>query len=127
MVTAVDNDSLFLNWTYNTNVTFVESWNVTYTSLIDGTTDTVNILANSSQPNVSHNITGLTSGHTYTISIYSIVQKSVSKSVSLNATVREYFLIMKSAMHEKNLMISVIKGIEKKSKKRRLLVLDQKH
>lgn len=99
MVAAVDNDSLFLNWTYNTNVTFVESWNVTYTSLIDGATNTVNILANSSQLNVSHNITGLTSGHTYTISIYSIVQKSVSKSVSLNATVREYILIMKSALH----------------------------
>ena len=99
MVAAVDNDSLFLNWTYNTNVTFVESWNDTYTSLIDGATNTVNILANSSQLNVSHNITGLTSGHTYTISVYSIVQKSVSKSVSLNATVREYILIMKSALH----------------------------
>lgn len=44
MVTVISNDSFFLNWTYNSNVIFVESWNVIYISLIDGILETVIIL-----------------------------------------------------------------------------------
>lgn len=44
MVIVISNDSFFLNWTYNSNVIFVESWNVIYISLIDGILETVIIL-----------------------------------------------------------------------------------
>lgn len=90
MVTSISNDSLSLNWTYNSNATFVESWNVTYTSLIDGTSETATILANASQPVVNYSVTGLTSGHTYSISIYSVVQNVVSEAISLNVSVSMY-------------------------------------
>lgn len=90
MVTSISNDSLSLNWTYNSNASFVESWNVTYTSLIDGTSQTATILANASQPVVNYNVTGLTSGHTYSISIYSVVQNVVSEAISLNVSVSMY-------------------------------------
>lgn len=46
MVIVISNDSFFLNWTYNSNVIFVESWNVIYISLIDGILETVIILVN---------------------------------------------------------------------------------
>lgn len=96
MVTAISNDSLSLNWTYNSNATFVESWNVTHTSLIDGTSETATILANASQYVVNYNITGLTSGHTYSISIYSVVQNVVSETISLNVSVSKYYNNCKS-------------------------------
>lgn len=91
MVTAINNDSLSMNWTYNSNATFVESWNVTHTSLIDGTSETATILANASQYVVNYNVTGLTSGHTYSISIYSVVQNVVSETISLNVSVSKYY------------------------------------
>lgn len=91
MVTAISNDSLSLNWTYNSNATFVESWNVTHTSLIDGTSETATILANASQYVINYNVTGLTSGHTYSISIYSVVQNVVSETISLNVSVSKYY------------------------------------
>lgn len=91
MVTAISNDSLSLNWTYNSNATFVESWNVTHTSLIDGTSETATILANASQYVDNYNVTGLTSGHTYSISIYSVVQNVVSEAISLNVSVSKYY------------------------------------
>ncbi|XP_061167520.1 receptor-type tyrosine-protein phosphatase eta-like [Saccostrea echinata] len=47
-VTSVINNSLSLKWTYNSNTTYVESWNLTYVSLIDSVSNTVNIQANSS-------------------------------------------------------------------------------
>ncbi|XP_061167523.1 tyrosine-protein phosphatase 10D-like [Saccostrea echinata] len=87
-VTSVTSNSLSLKWTYNSNTTYIESWNLTYTSLIDSVSNTVNIQANSSNNTVRYNITGLTSGHTYNITIYSIVQNSVSKSVNLNVSVQ---------------------------------------
>lgn len=46
MVIVINNDSFFMNWTYNSNVIFVESWNVIYISLIDGILETVIILVN---------------------------------------------------------------------------------
>lgn len=46
MVIVISNDSFFLNWTYNSNVIFVESWNVIYISLIDGILETVIIFVN---------------------------------------------------------------------------------
>lgn len=46
MVIVISNDSFFLNWTYNSNVIFVESWNVIYISLIDGILEIVIILVN---------------------------------------------------------------------------------
>lgn len=46
MVIVISNDSFFLNWIYNSNVIFVESWNVIYISLIDGILETVIILVN---------------------------------------------------------------------------------
>lgn len=46
MVIVISNDSFFLNWTYNSNVIFVESWNVIYISLIDGILEMVIILVN---------------------------------------------------------------------------------
>lgn len=91
MVTAINNDSLSMNWTYNSNATFVESWNVTHTSLIDGTSETATILANASQNVINYNVTGLTSGHTYSISIYSVVQNVVSEAISLNVSVSKYY------------------------------------
>lgn len=46
MVIVISNDSFFLNWTYNSNVIFVESWNVIYISLIDGILEIVIIFVN---------------------------------------------------------------------------------
>lgn len=46
MVIVISNDSFFLNWIYNSNVIFVESWNVIYISLIDGILEIVIILVN---------------------------------------------------------------------------------
>ncbi|XP_048769835.1 tyrosine-protein phosphatase 10D-like isoform X2 [Ostrea edulis] len=88
LVAGISNDSISLNWTYSSNTTFVESWILTYISLIDGAANTVKILANSSDLSVNYTITGLTSGHPYNVSIYSTVQKSVSKSVHLIVYVR---------------------------------------
>lgn len=46
MVIVISNDSFFLNWIYNSNVIFVESWNVIYISLIDGILEIVIIFVN---------------------------------------------------------------------------------
>jgi hypothetical protein len=89
VVAGVSTDGISLNWMYSSNTTFVESWNLTYLSLIDGASNTVVILANSSDLSVNCTITGLTSGHPYNVTIYSTVQNSVSKPVHLMIYVRK--------------------------------------
>lgn len=73
MVIVISNDSFFLNWTYNSNVIFVESWNVIYISLIDGILEIVIILVNISQYVVNYNVIGFIFGYIYSIFIYSVV------------------------------------------------------